>query len=100
MQIDVTLFYSEYTHQYNPYTKSTQAFIRTGEVNMESFERITEQVTFIENIAVAMGNLTLNPTGEMPNAGKTVKRRYTNIWMKNNNGWQLVARQPTIISIT
>lgn len=56
--------------------------IPTGEVDMESFERITEKVTFIENIAVAMGNETLNPTGKMPNAGKTVKRRYTNIWMK------------------
>lgn len=73
--------------------------IRTGEVDMELFERITEKVTFIENIAIAMGNETLNPTGKMPNAGKTVKRRYTNIWMKNNNVWQLVARQSTIISI-
>jgi ketosteroid isomerase-like protein len=74
--------------------------IRTGEVHMESFERITEKVIFIENIAVAMGNETLNPTGKMPNAGKTVKRRYTDIWMKSNNGWQLVAKQATIISIT
>lgn len=73
--------------------------IRIGEVDMESFERVTEKVTFIENIAVAMGNETLNPTGKMPNAGKTVKRRYTNIWMKNNEGWQLAARQSTIISI-
>ncbi|WP_462252135.1 nuclear transport factor 2 family protein [Ferruginibacter sp.] len=73
--------------------------IRSGEVDMEIFERVTEKVTFNNNIAIAMGNETLHPAGKMPNAGKTVKRRYTNIWMKNKNNWQLVARQATIISI-
>jgi ketosteroid isomerase-like protein len=73
--------------------------IRSGEVDMEVFERVTEKVTFNNNIAIAMGNETLHPTGKMPNAGKTVKRRYTNIWMKNKSSWQLVARQSTIISV-
>jgi ketosteroid isomerase-like protein len=76
-----------------------KVLIRAGNVDMEAFERVTEKVTFTNNIAIAMGNETLRPTGNMPNAGKTVKRRYTNIWMKNNNSWQLVARQSTIISI-
>jgi hypothetical protein len=73
--------------------------IRKGEVDMEVFDRVTEMVKFNNNIAIAMGNETLHPTGKMPNAGKTVKRRYTNIWMKNKNNWQLVARQATIISV-
>jgi ketosteroid isomerase-like protein len=73
--------------------------IQSGQVDMEVFERVTEKVSFVENIAIAMGNETLNPTGKMPNAGKTVKRRYTNIWMKNKKSWQLVARQATIISV-
>lgn len=73
--------------------------MRQGAVDMERFERITEKVTINNNIAIAMGNETLHPTGKMPNAGKTVKRRYTNIWMKNEGGWQLAARQSTIISV-
>lgn len=73
--------------------------MRQGAVDMENFERITEKVTFNNNIAIAMGNETLHPTGKMPNAGKTVKRRYTNIWMKNNESWQLAARQSTIVSV-
>ena len=73
--------------------------IQKGEVDMEVFERVTEKVTFTENIAIAMGNETLHPAGKMPNTGKTVKRRYTNIWMKNGKTWQLVARQATIISV-
>lgn len=76
-----------------------KVLIRTGKVDMEKFERVTEKVTFINNIAIAMGNETLKPTGGMPNAGKTVKRRYTNIWMQNKTGWELVARQSTIISV-
>jgi uncharacterized protein (TIGR02246 family) len=73
--------------------------MRQGAVDMEVFERITERVTFNNNIAIAMGNETLHPTGQMPDAGRTVKRRYTNIWMKTDGGWQLVARQSSIISV-
>lgn len=73
--------------------------IRSGEVDMEVFERVTEKVTFVENIAIAMGHENLHPTGKMPNAGKTVKRRYTNIWMKTKKSWQLVARQASIVSV-
>ena len=73
--------------------------IRKGEVDLKNFDRVTEKVTFKKNIAIAMGHETLRPTGKMPNAGKTVRRRYTNIWMKNKNSWQLVARQATIIAV-
>lgn len=73
--------------------------IRKGEVDLETFDRVTEKVTFTKNIAIAMGHETLRPTGKMPNAGKTVKRLYTNIWMKTKKSWQLVARQATIIAV-
>ena len=49
--------------------------IRSGEVDMEVFERVTEKVTFNNNIAIAMGNKTLHPAGKMPNAGETVKKK-------------------------
>jgi ketosteroid isomerase-like protein len=73
--------------------------IRSGEVNVEVFERVKEKVTFNDKVDIVMGNETLHPAGKMPNAGKIVKRRYTNIWMKNKNSWQLMARQATIISV-
>lgn len=55
-----------------------------------SFERNIEKIAFINNIAVVMGQEIRII------AGKTDKRRYTNIWMNNNNVWQMVARQTTI----
>ncbi|MEO6541968.1 MAG: nuclear transport factor 2 family protein [Ferruginibacter sp.] len=73
--------------------------IQNGSVDRDVFEKITEVVTFNNNIAIAMGHETLRPTGNAQHAGKTVKRRYTNVWMKTNDNWQLVARQSTIISV-
>jgi ketosteroid isomerase-like protein len=73
--------------------------IRQGKDNRDLFERNIEKITFIENIAVVMGREILRPSPPAPNAGKTVTRRFTNIWMKNKSGWQMVARQSTIISV-
>jgi ketosteroid isomerase-like protein len=73
--------------------------IRKGGSDRELYDRVIEKITFADNIAIVMGNETIKPTGIAAHAGKTVKRRYTNIWMKNNKSWQLVARQSTIISM-
>ena len=73
--------------------------IRKGGSNRDYYERIIEKITFADNIAIVMGGETIKPTGIATNAGKTVKRRFTNIWMKNEKNWQLVARQSTIISV-
>ncbi len=73
--------------------------MRLGYVDLDSFERFIEKITFIKNIAVVMGYDVVYPSGKMPDAGKKVKRRYTNIWMKTNDNWQLVARQATILSV-
>ncbi len=73
--------------------------MKNGQVDLDSFKRFIDKITFTENIAIVMGYDIVHPAGKMPNAGKTVKRRYTNIWMKNKKTWLLVARQATIISI-
>ena len=73
--------------------------IRKGASNREYYDRVVEKVSFYDNIAVVMGNETTKPIGIATNAGKTVKRRFTNIWMKKDIGWRLIARQSTIISV-
>ena len=67
--------------------------------DMEFYDRIIEKIIFANNTAIVMGNETIKPSGIAINAGKTVKRRFTNIWMPNKKSWQLIARQSTIISI-
>ena len=46
-----------------------------------------------------MGHDIVTPQGAMENSGKTVTRRYTDIWMKDKNSWRLTARQATVISV-
>ena len=73
--------------------------IRGGKINYSSFERRIDNIALLNGIAVVMGLETLIPQGTTQNAGKTVKRRFTNVWTKENDAWKLSARQATIVSI-
>ncbi len=57
-----------------------------------SFTRDVEKILFNGDIAISMGSETVVPTGDVQNSGKIVNRRYTNIWMKKDGAWKLVAR--------
>ncbi|HEY2650090.1 MAG TPA: nuclear transport factor 2 family protein [Puia sp.] len=73
--------------------------MRAGKVDISSSEKQIEKVSFINDMAVVMGNDVVKPQGAMDNAGKTVTRRYTDIWIKDSTGWRLTIRQATIISV-
>lgn len=73
--------------------------MRAGKIDISSSEKQIEKVSFINDMAVVMGNDVVKPQGAMDNAGKTVTRRYTDIWIKDSMGWRLTIRQATIISV-
>jgi ketosteroid isomerase-like protein len=73
--------------------------VKNGKINYSTFERRVDNIAFINGIAVVMGLETLIPQGITKDAGKTVKRRFTNVWTKEKDGWKLTARQATIISV-
>jgi hypothetical protein len=79
--------------------ESTKAFFRAGGLNYLSFERTIEKIIFNDNVAIVMGGEIIKPRGQQPNAGKTVSRRFTHVWMYKNNNWSIIARQATIIKI-
>jgi len=62
-----------------------------------SMTRTPEKITFRGDFAFAMGRETIVPGEGQPRAGQTVNRRYTNIWMKQSDGWKLVARHANVI---
>lgn len=70
--------------------------IRSGKIDYTSMKRIVDKVTFIDNIAVSMGHEIVTPENKTSFAGKTITRRYTNIWMKRKGSWLLVARHASI----
>ena len=61
-----------------------------------SFTREVENVLVNGEIAISMGNETVVPADDS-NQVQTIKRRYTNIWMKKDGSWKLVARHANII---
>ena len=57
-----------------------------------SFTREVEHITVRGDIVISMGGETVVPAGDLPRSGETVKRRYTNVWMKVDGAWKLIAR--------
>ena len=72
--------------------------VKSGVIAYTLFEREHEAVLLYGDTAILMGLETVKPKGNSPFAGQTLHRRFTNIWMKQNGRWQLIARQATIIS--
>lgn len=57
-----------------------------------SFTREVEHIMVRGDTVISMGSETVVPAGDLPQSGETVKRRYTNVWMKVDDAWKLVAR--------
>ena len=66
--------------------------VNKGAIQFTSFSRNIEQVVVKKNIAVTMGSEEVVFTGNVPDAGQTIKRRFTNIWVKQNGIWKLTFR--------
>ena len=79
--------------------EGTKSHLRSGNLNYLSFERNIEKITFNDNVAIVMGGEIIKPQGHQVNAGKTVSRRFTNVWLYKNNSWSIIARQATIIKV-
>ncbi|MFN8353949.1 MAG: nuclear transport factor 2 family protein [Spirosomataceae bacterium] len=79
--------------------EGTKMQLRTGNLAYNSFVRNIEKITFNDNIALVMGEEITKPQGIQQHAGKTVTRRFTNIWKFANNQWFMIGRQATIIKV-
>jgi hypothetical protein len=81
------------------YVEGTKMQLRTGNLAYLSFVRNIEKITFNDNIALVMGEEITKPQGHQQNAGKTVTRRFTNIWKYDNNQWFMIGRHATVIKV-
>jgi ketosteroid isomerase-like protein len=70
---------------------------RMGVIDYHSFERNEESVQVYGNTAILMGSETVVWRGKDGQPGETVRRRYTNVWMKQGREWRIVARHANII---
>jgi uncharacterized protein (TIGR02246 family) len=70
---------------------------RAGIIDYYTFERVVESVQIRGNTAIVMGNETVVMKSREGGAGNTIRRRYTNVWMKTGKSWQIVARHANVI---
>ncbi|MDQ3131891.1 MAG: nuclear transport factor 2 family protein [Acidobacteriota bacterium] len=71
--------------------------LRADNVKYSSLVRDIEYVMVHGNTVIVMGLETIIRTGDIPLSGQTVRRRFTNVWMKRKGKWQEVARHANVI---
>jgi ketosteroid isomerase-like protein len=75
-------------------------FFREGRMNYESAETTIEALDARGDHVVLMGEEVVRPRDTAANAGKNVRRRFTDIWRREPDGtWLLTIRQATITSV-
>jgi hypothetical protein len=72
---------------------------KAGVIDYSTYEKVIERMQFQKNIVITMGHETLVAKNDSraAKAGQVYKRRFTNIWMKKNGKWQLIARHASVI---
>lgn len=77
-------------------SKDIVALMKSGH-RFPKVERIIEAITFNQNIAIVMGKELQQPANRTPEQEKWIPRRFTNVWIKAEKGWQLASRQSSEI---
>jgi len=72
--------------------KEIVAIMKSGHI-FPSVERIIEKITFNQDIAIVMGKELQQPANMTTNKEEWIPRRFTNVWIRSEKGWQLTARQ-------
>ena len=96
---DQDLFVNTPFNRITSSSKELLDLVNAGVISFSSFTRDIEKIFIKGNVAISMGTETVIPIGNNPKAGQTIKRRYTNIWMKQNGTWRLTARHANEICV-
>jgi len=73
---------------------------RSGRTDYESVVELIQALEARAEHVVMMGEEIVKPKETAPNPGKTVRRRFTDVWRRELDGqWRLTIRQATITSV-
>jgi ketosteroid isomerase-like protein len=79
---------------------AVMGFFKAGRMDYESVTETIEALEARGDYVVMMGEEVVKPSETAPNPGKTVRRRFTDVWRKESDGqWRLTIRQATITSV-
>ena len=89
------------TNPYNQVTNKEQVMrlIREDTISYSSFERQFDHIRIYGDTAIVLGGETVvrSPDAKTPDAGKTIRRRFTEVWMRRDGVWQVVNRHASNI---
>ena len=75
-------------------------FFREGRMSYESAETTIEALDVRGDHVVLMGEEVVRPRDTASHAGRTVRRRFTDVWRRDPDGrWLLTLRQATITAV-
>ena len=75
---------------------ATLDMVRKGIIDFERFDRSVERVEIEHDLAVSMGSEAIIQKGG-PQAGKLIRRRYTNVWRHTDGRWKLRFRHANVV---
>jgi hypothetical protein len=78
-------------------TSDIQGAMKAGSISYSLLERHIEELLIQDNIVISLGYELTMPADQAPMAGQRVSRRYTNVWVKENEGWRMLARHASNI---
>ena len=82
---------------FNVVVAASQGPIQRGTLTYSSFVREIERLEIRGSTVVVMGREVVVPSGTSPDAGETIHRRFTNVWMKRDGRWLLSARHASVV---
>ena len=76
---------------------AVMALVHGGVINFSRFDRAIEFIRVDGDLGIIMGLETIRPVGNAPGAGRTLQRRFTNIWKKRGDTWRLYLRHANLV---
>lgn len=70
-----------------------------GQISYARFDRTVEYVGKLGELVVVMGSEDIVPKGNHPQAGRTIHRRFTDIWRPVDGVFKLALRQSTVVRV-
>jgi uncharacterized protein (TIGR02246 family) len=71
--------------------------VKSGQMKLTKLDRRVERVAVHGRVAIAMGEETIVPAGGQ-GAGKTLRRRYTDVYAEEDGRWRLIGRQASLVA--
>ncbi|HEX7338007.1 MAG TPA: nuclear transport factor 2 family protein [Gemmatimonadales bacterium] len=76
---------------------AVMALVHGGVINFSRFDRTIEFIRIDGDLGIIMGRETIRPVGNAPGAGRTLQRRFTNIWKREGDTWRLYIRHANLL---